>query len=432
MKRIIITLFAALLAVAAVNAQGKKSLKAASKSLSQFKKNPFSATDALDEAKAHLTKAFEDAEISSSPKSYITKGEIFASIGDSQIKGKLLNPEAQLTEANAATEALAAYAKALEMAKSSGDKKSVKNALKGLRNIEDLLNNIGADLYSSEKYAESHTNFAGALTASDLLTSNGQETALKDEAMISEKAYFAGLTAYYAEDNESTDKYLAKAMETGTSEAPLYQILFEANNKLGNEEKALGYLQKGRELFADDSALLFSEINYYLAKGELNAMIVKLEEALAAEPENKSVILTIGQVYDQLIAKATEAGDAEKAEGYAEKALSNYQKVLALDADDFNANYSVGALYYNKAASLTPELNAAAEDFSAAGNKKYEEIKSSMAGFFDQALPYFLKADSINGEDTNTLIALKEIYVRKDDLEKSKEYKERLENLGNE
>jgi tetratricopeptide (TPR) repeat protein len=185
----------------------------------------------------------------------------------------------------------------------------------------------------------------------------------------------------------------------------------------------------GREKFPADAGLLFSEINYYLVKGELASMISNLEEALAQEPDNISVILTLGQVYDQLQVKSYEEGDREKAQEYFDGAYKYYQKALEMDPSNFDLFYSIGALYYNKAANMTSALNEVANDFSSEGTKKYEAIKTEMASLFEEALPYFLKADELNGQDRNTLIALKEIFARKDDFEKSNAYKDRLESL---
>ncbi len=54
-----------------------------------------------------------------------------------------------------------------------------------------------------------------------------------------------------------------------------------------------------------------------------------------------------------------------------------------------------------------------------------------MDGYFDKALPYFLKAEENNPKDYNTLIALKEIYAKKNDLETSQAYKSKIDALGN-
>ena len=48
---------------------------------------------------------------------------------------------------------------------------------------------------------------------------------------------------------------------------------------------------------------------------------------------------------------------------------------------------------------------------------------------FDAALPYFLKAEESDPKDRNTLIALREIYARKNQLDKAEEYKKKLDAL---
>ena len=95
----------------------------------------------------------------------------------------------------------------------------------------------------------------------------------------------------------------------------------------------------------------------------------------------------------------------------------------------FDAVYSIGALYYNRAASTTSALNILADDYSKAGLKKYDELRKVMLTQFDEALPFFKQAETLNPSDRNTLIALKEIFARKDDLATSTEFKTRLETV---
>lgn len=52
-----------------------------------------------------------------------------------------------------------------------------------------------------------------------------------------------------------------------------------------------------------------------------------------------------------------------------------------------------------------------------------------MDSYFDKALPYFEKAELVDNKDKNTLIALKEIYAKKGNLQKASDYKAKLENL---
>ncbi len=405
---------------------GGKSLKEASKSLSEYTKDPFNNSAALAQAKAHLEEAFKDPKVASEVKSWLTKGEIHYNIGDSEVKTKLLNPDAPINDPTSGIEAFDAYMKAFEMAEKKGD---MKNAIKGLQETGTLLNTLGVELYRVQDYENAFATFEAEIKLCNFLREQEEDCLLDSGTLYTEKLYFAGLTAYYANLPESAIDLLKKAKETGTDEASLYTVIYESYKSMDMAEEGLAYLDEGRKKFPDDSGLLFSEINHYLAAGELDRMIGKLKEALEKEPENISVILTLGQVYDELQVKATESGDVEAANEYFENSLDYYKRALDMDPDNFDLNYSLGALFYNKAAGMTVALNEAANDFSAAGTKKYDDLKTQMSSLFDQALPYFLKADSIDGQDANTLIALKEIYARKDNFEKSNEYKDRLDAL---
>ena len=86
-------------------------------------------------------------------------------------------------------------------------------------------------------------------------------------------------------------------------------------------------------------------------------------------------------------------------------------------------------MYYNQGAALTKDLAKLDADYSKTGIQKYEAVQKEMLALFDKALPYFQKAESLKPSDKNTLIALKEIYAKKNQVEKSNEYKLKLEKL---
>ena len=78
---------------------------------------------------------------------------------------------------------------------------------------------------------------------------------------------------------------------------------------------------------------------------------------------------------------------------------------------------------------MTKQMNALSDDYSKEGLKKYEALKTKVLAEFELALPHFQKAESIDPNDTNTLIALKEIYARLNQVELSAEFKTRLEKV---
>lgn len=112
----------------------------------------------------------------------------------------------------------------------------------------------------------------------------------------------------------------------------------------------------------------------------------------------------------------------------------------AIQAQPENAiyNFNLGALYFNMAADLNAQMNAITGT-SAAENKKYDELKSDRDKMFSKALPFMEKtneilgpkAETLTGEDRSTyrssLIALKELYARKNQTDKVTEIKKKLD-----
>jgi tetratricopeptide (TPR) repeat protein len=136
----------------------------------------------------------------------------------------------------------------------------------------------------------------------------------------------------------------------------------------------------------------------------------------------------MGNVYDNLHQKITkDGGDPAESDNFFNKSLSFFNKAIELDPKNVEALYSIGALYYNKAALTSQKMNALNEDYSKEGLKKFNDLKAQVFKQFDESLPFFQRAEALNPNDTNTLIALKEIYAKKDQLDLSKEFKSRLE-----
>ena len=71
-----------------------------------------------------------------------------------------------------------------------------------------------------------------------------------------------------------------------------------------------------------------------------------------------------------------------------------------------------------------------ANDYSPAGNKKYEAKEKEMNDAFAQALPFFIQAEELNPTDFNTLVALKEIYARQSKFDQVEIYKQKLEKIN--
>lgn len=427
MKKIFLVVIGLMVITFASFAQdAEKDMKKAARYLSSYNLDPAANPGKLQESYQLITNALNDPLVSGTSRGWILKGKILNELAAEEIKKKLIDPKYVLTLPNAAVDAKTALEKGIEL---SLKKHEANEAITALTDTENHLNNFGIYAFQEKDYKAAFANFNAASKIFEIFKSNGEEktSRLADPVIRNEHFFYTGIAGFYGENKQDAAPYFEELYKTGSSEPFVYEALFNIYEE--NEEKSLEYLNKGRELFPNNTGLLFAEINHYVKKGEMEKMISKLENAIELEPDNVSIYTTLGSVYDQLCTKASEAEEKEKAKEYFDKSLNYFNQALKLDPDYFDAIYSVGALYYNSAANMTRELNKFANDYSKEGTKKYNEIKTSMDALFDQALPFFQKAETLNANDPGVLQALSEIYARKNVLDKAQQYKEKLDAL---
>ncbi len=431
MKKLILCFLSLALAVGTIQAQDAgKALKAAKKALGTYNLDPSNNADKLVEAQKSIDQAianigsFEAKDVS---KAWLAAGKIYNEIASKDVAQKVVDPTYKPATKNAALVAVKAFMEA----KSSAVKKyESKDALAGMKEGVAHLSNIGMGLYDSKDYEGAYDAFKGVLLADELLKANKVDSTLPDETAVNDMRFAAGLAAMNANKEDDAAPIFQKLFDSNYDKPAVYEALYKIKSK-NSPADALAILEAARAKFPDDVSLLFAEINHYLKDGKLDVLTGKLKTAIEKEPENISLYSTLGNVYDNLFQKEMEAGNEAKADEYFGEAMSNYEAALQKDDKYFEAIYSIGALYYNKAAAKTKELAALDSDYSKEGLRKYEAKKAEVFTYFDKALPYFERADSIKATDMNTLIALKEIYARKDQLEKSGAIKKRIEALGN-
>jgi len=426
MKNLFVLFFLAAFTFTATAQDPGKDLKSAEKMIKKFISDPSDASVDVGEAVALLKSAVSSDKLSGEAKHWVNQGKMLNDLANAEFKSKTLNPEYKIQYPTSAADAFVAFNKA----KSLGEKKKAKDIAYGLEDVEGHLNNFAIFAYQAQDYKSAFSNFEASIKASETLQSLGKESRLNEGELMKDQYYFTAISAYYSEQKDAALPYLEKLYNDGASEPFIYEALYNITSE-SDGDKAVAYLDKGIELNPDDTGLLFAQINHYLKEGKLDELIGKLETAIEKEPDNMSIYNTLGSVYDQLHAKYTKEGDAEKSQQYFDSALKSFNAVLENNPSDFDATYSIGALYYNKAATYVDKLNDLTSDLSKAGMKKYDETKAEMDGIFKQALPYFNSAEALNGNDMNTLIALKEIHARLNDIEKSNMYKAKIEAASN-
>jgi len=408
------------------NAQddGEKLAKKAKKAITSYFLDPSDKAN-LTEAKNLIDKAFATGAVDNDATAWSTKGEIYAQLAQTDAALKVVNPDSKSKYPEAPSAAFEAYKMSIEKAQKESAKKDAYN---GMNELIPLLSNTGLEYFYAQDYGKAYRDFNSILLAHDYVKGAKMKSPLDKPEDLNNQYYITGLAALNNGKEAEAGALFEKSLNGGNKAAEIYDGLFRSYQK-SNPTLAEKYLTEGRKAFPEDNNLLFSEINLYLTQGKLEDLLGKLDQAIAKEPDNVSVINTLGNVYDKLYQTSAEKGDTTKANEYFDKALLNYNKALSKDPGNNFANYSMGTLYYNKAAFYVKEMQALSDDLSKAGMKKYEAAEKNMFAMFDQALPYFEKAEKSDPNDKNTLIALREIYARKNQLDKAAEYAKKLESI---
>jgi tetratricopeptide (TPR) repeat protein len=429
MRNLIFTFFAVLLTASLINAQddltgltGKKAMKKAAREFNAFNLDQSNGGDKLKEAKRIIDYTIKQDDAKMDPKVWVLMGDIYNSFFSYNQTQKVLNPNFENWEPNGGMIAFQAYKKALEL--SPGDK----DAVQGLSQTISSLSNGGLDAYENGDYQTSFNSFRSILDIHKLLKENNAPSPLDVEAEYDNQLYITGLAALSAGDNTTAKSYIKQLYDKKYDKPAVYDAMY----KLTIDEDVAAaeeILTVGREKYPDDLGLLFSEINHYLKLEKVEVLEEKLKFAIEKEPDNPSLYSTLGNVYDKLYQASYKGGNMDQANNYFTLSKDYYEKAIKIKPDYTDAIYSVGALYYNKAALVTEEMNALASDYTKEGTEKYNKKKEEVESLFSDALPYFKKVEQLDPNDRNTLIALKEIFARKNDFDTSNEFKMRLEKI---
>ncbi len=428
MKKLALIGLMSILFVTLTFAQGdpKKAVKRAKSNLESYMLDQSKKFDKLIMAKKFIDFASKDETYGKKAKTWNIKGQIYNALSSNVQIQRITDPSYKDPYPDAAFTAYDAFQKALDLAEKKYQKK---DALNGMSEAISGLSNAGIAAYSAKDYKKAYDAFNAGLEIHKLLKDNNKKSPFDDKAQYQNQLYITGLAALTSKMYDQAGKLFSQLKDDGFDKPEIYDGLYKVYKAKKNTEKAQAILDEGRKKYPDDKALMYSEINDYLSAGKTKELVSKLQNAIKGDPNNASLFATLGNVYDQLSQEAFKNKNIAEADKQFDLAKAAYDKAISLDPKNFATVYSLGTLYYNKAANLTAELKKLEDDISPAGMKKYDAAKAKMLEIFAQALPYFQKAEKLEPNDRNTLIALKEIYARQNKIALSKEYSAKLDKL---
>lgn len=276
--------------------------------------------------------------------------------------------------------AIESYKKAMEL-DSRGSYHAEDQA--GLQNAQILANNYGAGYYQAQEFKKAANMFdlstvvAGAFDRIDTL-------GIFNTALCFEKA---GMM------DQAIEKYL-RCGELNYQVPNVYLFIANMQGQAGDDNAALETLREARKTYPREQSLIIEELNIYIKRGEFDLAKQNLELAAEQDPTNELLWFSLGTVSDNL----NKLEDAEAA----------YLKAIEIKPEYFDANYNLGAMYFNQGVQKIKLAN----EIPPKENAKYNAMVEKANADFEKALPYLERAFELDGEDQSTIKSLRDIYAR--------------------
>lgn len=151
---------------------------------------------------------------------------------------------------------------------------------------------------------------------------------------------FKELSAYIAYANNRlgnlTDaaKYYADLLKTDSTKADVIEAASNTFKAIGDTDKALRVLKKGRSHLPDDKFLLLAEANIYNNRRDYRSLESLLPKLLDENPNSAEVALVAADCYDHL--------------NSFDKAESLYLRSIELNTSAYEPVYNLGILYFRE------------------------------------------------------------------------------------
>lgn len=265
--------------------------------------------------------------------------------------------------------------------------------------IASLFLQSGAKNYNIKDHEAALSDFEKALEVARHF-SKTDTTALYNAALTSEKLKNYGKAVLYYEG----------LIDIGYGDPRVFHFLSESYLQLGDSAKAFQAITSGRKAHPRNQDLIIDELNYYLQKDQQQLALENLQIAIEEMPENAELHFAKGTIHDKI-------GEMELAE-------KEYEKAIELKPNYFDANYNLGALYFNRGVEYVDKTVTLGED----QQTEFKEAEEKSAECFSKALPYLEKANELDPHDRSTLTSLKNLYSRTGDEDGYKRVSEILDN----
>ena len=267
-----------------------------------------------------------------------------------------------------------------------------------------FLINGGADFLNNNDFENAHRFFDKFMKVKAMPLFADTDVA-KQDSLSMEIGFFNAYTATQLKGKEDQALEALNAIkDVPYRQSDVYQLIATTYMAKADTAAYLATLEKGAELFPASNFFIGNIINHYLNKEQYNEAKSYLENVLARpDLENKEIFYNaLADIYAQ--------------EGDTDKARQNYEEALKVKPDYADATMGIGRIFYNRALQVSNDATAAIGN-----DAKVKELDAQAQDLFKKALPYLQKALKLQPDNTEYIMALRNVYYN---LKMDKEFAE--------
>lgn len=345
--------------------------------LTEFNQNGEMAS--LNKARGYIDEAVMEPKGAAHPRTWYVRGMIYLTAAQKANEGKFKD----LDNMNTAFES---FKKSLEI---DGKYSEKEQSVLYLKQVGFDLYNEGVNYTQASNFIKGYECFVKTEEVMDFLEKIGDALSftnkkdnIKSEVLRADLLNNQLVTAKRAGMLDKSIELFNKQILLNPT-PDLYRNLASIYMEKKEMDKCKETLEKGIKAFPTNLNLMIDELNIYLKNNQKDQAIEKFKNALELDPSNTSLLSVLGSIYYEM--------------GKYDEAKVNYEKVLSIAADDYNANFNMAAIYNTKANDLIKRINALG--ISEADKRKEEALKVERNKFYSLAKPYLDKCISLKPDD---------------------------------
>lgn len=215
---------------------------------------------------------------------------------------------------------------------------------------------------------------------------------IKEEFGITDSSATFNIAVMYQKMDEldQAKQAFQKCININYHSVLAYQSIISIHQEQGDYPSALNVANEAINKFPDNYKLMITKINILGIIGNNNEALDLINSVITEQTENPKLYFIRGIIY-------TELEQVEKSE-------ADYLKALELNPQYLDAQFNLGALYFNLAAS---KYNAASD---VQATQKYEKLKKETDDLFTKAMTFLEAAHELAPSESSIMQSLLQIY----------------------